>query len=237
MPADPSEPISLEERIQLLQDELAQALRWDRPSLLLAVQRSELVREQVENQLLRGLQATPSPYFVDKTNYDIPLEIRRDPDRAGRVYLVRGLRWGGGGGHSNAYRALNMHREFLVEDRVRALFWLTPFEARQLPRFAPDFWAFRHRYAEFLDLPVEAAGTLAGLAALPPSAQALTLLADAYLQQQCHEDAIRAYRQAARLSGDRRAGLEAVARVYQAMVRGGQARRLLRAAARQPEPG
>jgi tetratricopeptide (TPR) repeat protein len=237
MPADPIALSSLEERIQLLRDELSQALRWDRPSLLLAVHRSELVRAQVEAQLTVGLQVDPSPYIVDRTNADIPLEIRGDPDRAHKFYLVRGLRWGGGGGHSNAYRALNMHREFLVEDRVRLLLWLTPFEARQLPRFAPDFWAFRHRYAEFLDLPEGGAQILDGLAGLPRSAQALTRLAEAYLRLQCHEDAIRAYRQAARLGGDRRAGREAVAQVYQAMGRGEQARRLLRAAAGETRPG
>ena len=47
------------------------------------------------------------------------------------------------------YGALNLHRELLVEQRIRVIFWLTEAEAAQLPHRAPDFWAFRHRVIEF----------------------------------------------------------------------------------------
>jgi tetratricopeptide (TPR) repeat protein len=50
-----------------------------------------------------------------------------------------------------------------VEDKVRAVFWLTEREAAELPRRAPDFWAFRHWVVEFLEAPrVEQAAQRAG---------------------------------------------------------------------------
>ena len=92
-------------------------------------------------------------YSVDKSHYDIPIELINHPQHNRAVYFVSGLRWGGGRGYSNAFRALNMHREYLVDGNIRAIFWLTKIEAKQLPRFAPDFWAFRHKVVEFPELP------------------------------------------------------------------------------------
>jgi hypothetical protein len=48
---------------------------------------------------------------------------------------------------------LNMHREYFIEGNIKAIFWLTINEARQLSRFSPDFWSFRHKVVEFSDLP------------------------------------------------------------------------------------
>jgi Flp pilus assembly protein TadD len=43
-----------------------------------------------------------------------------------------------------------MQRELFVEERVKAVLWLTTAEANNLARHAPDFWAFRHRVVEFV---------------------------------------------------------------------------------------
>jgi tetratricopeptide (TPR) repeat protein len=67
------------------------------------------------------------------------------------VFFITGLKWGGGKGGFNAYRALNMRREFFVDNEMRIVLWLTKKEASNLPRHAPDFWAFRHRVVEFID--------------------------------------------------------------------------------------
>jgi tetratricopeptide (TPR) repeat protein len=47
-----------------------------------------------------------------------------------------------------------------VEGNLKALFWITRTELRQLTRFSPDFWAFRHKVVEFFDLPSEDEYTL-----------------------------------------------------------------------------
>src|SRR5450759_1507278 len=144
------------ERIEVVLDELSLGIRWDRPSLILAIYRSEHIKKAVQSHLvnsLKGLGQAIFHYSVDESHYDIPIDLMNHPEHSGTVYFVTGLRWGGGRGYSNAYRALNMHREYLVEGNIRAIFWLTKNEARQLSRFSPDFWAFRHKVVEFLDLP------------------------------------------------------------------------------------
>jgi tetratricopeptide (TPR) repeat protein len=122
----------------------------------LLVYRSEHVRNKVSAVLAKSLIKSGKAvilYSVDKYHYDIPLELLDHPKHKHAVYFVSGLCWGGGRGYSNAYRALNMHREYLVEGNIKAIFWLTINEAKQLTRFSPDFWAFRHKVVEFPDLP------------------------------------------------------------------------------------
>jgi tetratricopeptide (TPR) repeat protein len=233
---------SLEERLLLLESELVLALRWDRPSLLAAVHRSEITRGRIEEQLLArlsGLKLSPARIRLDKASFDLPLILRQDPLRAEKLYLVRGLRWGGGRGYSNAYRALNMHREFLVEDRVRVLFWLTERESRQLARHAPDFWAFRHLVVAFSELP----GTqqeheqLAALQSAPAQGrhdpQAHLSLGRVLSQLGCYEPAIEQFFQARRAGSGVADSLLPAARAYLGMQRPEQAERLMRQAARQ----
>jgi hypothetical protein len=144
------------ERIEVVLDELSLGIRWDRPSLILAIYRSEHIKKAVQSHLvnsLKGLGQAIFHYSVDESHYDIPIDLMNHPAHGRAVYFVTGLRWGGGRGYSNAYRALNMHREYFVEANIRAIFWLSKYEAKQCSRFAPDFWAFRHKVVEFPELP------------------------------------------------------------------------------------
>jgi tetratricopeptide (TPR) repeat protein len=150
----PNPPLSL--RVRLLLDELSLAIRWNSACILLADYRSEITRRKVELSLRRLIKRaghSVNDVKVTKTEYDIPLILRDHPSREETVFFVSGLQWAGGRGYSNAYRALNMHREYLVEAKIRCVVWLTQTEFRKLPRHAPDFWAFRHKVVDFLDLP------------------------------------------------------------------------------------
>jgi tetratricopeptide (TPR) repeat protein len=147
---------AFEDRLKIVLDELSLAIQWERSSLLVFIYRSEHTKNKVQSYLeksLRGAGQVVVPYVVDRFHYDIPIELLDYPDRDQAVFFVSGLRWGGGRGYSNAYRALNMHREYLIEGNIKAVFWITKNEVRQLSRFSPDFWAFRHKVVEFLDLP------------------------------------------------------------------------------------
>jgi tetratricopeptide (TPR) repeat protein len=145
------------ERVNRLFRELERAIKWDRPAILLAIYSSEFVRADAEVALTVKLteigQAVTLYRVAGEENADIPLEIAKHPDLAHRVFFVSGLRWGGGADERNTYRALNIRREYFVEERIRAVFWLTESEAIALPRHAPDFWAFRHRVVEFVEPP------------------------------------------------------------------------------------
>jgi tetratricopeptide (TPR) repeat protein len=145
-----------EDRVNLILDELMLGIKWDRPSIIVVVYRSEYVKYNIQTLLAKplGISGQAVLHFsVDKAHYDIPLELLNHPEHKQAVYFVSGLRWGGGQGYSKAYRALNMHREYLIEGNIRAIFWLTKNEVKQLTRFSPDFWAFRHKVVDFFDLP------------------------------------------------------------------------------------
>ena len=146
-----------DERVAIFVEELELARQWQRPSILLAVYRSEFVRARAEAALEKCLLEIGQVVYrleISEELFDIALILSQHPDREQRVYFITGFKWGGGREGLNAYRALNLRREFFVENRIRAVFWLAESEANILPRYAPDFWAFRHRVVEFVESPV-----------------------------------------------------------------------------------
>jgi tetratricopeptide (TPR) repeat protein len=145
---------TLDEKVELLFEELELAIHWGRPSILIAVYESEYLRISISKMLeirLAGLDQTVSHFHIDEKQFDLPMILVQNPDHEKTVFFITGLKWGGGKGGFNAYRALNMRREFFVDNEMRIVLWLTRKEAANLPRHAPDFWAFRHRVVEFID--------------------------------------------------------------------------------------
>ncbi|MDK1028210.1 MAG: tetratricopeptide repeat protein [Anaerolineae bacterium] len=143
---------TFEERLDGLYEELALALKWERPSILLAIYESENVRRIAESSLearLEDLGQVVHNYRIDSKNFDVPLALAAHPDRANTVFFVTNLKWGGGKGGYNAFRALNLRRELFVDYQIRMILWLTISESANLPKRAPDFWAFRHGVYEF----------------------------------------------------------------------------------------
>ncbi len=146
-----------EDRIDILFHELELAAKWQCPSLLLAIYSSEFVHGDaevaLENRLLGLGQKAHHIIVKSQDDADIPLLISELPDLKNGVVFVEGLRWGGGQAGYDAYRSLNKHREFFIENQIRVVFWLTETEAIHLAHFAPDYWTFRHRVIEFVDSP------------------------------------------------------------------------------------
>ena len=138
----------LEEHLATLFEELQLATRWHRPSILLAAYRSKLVLIDAQVSLQKKLRKIKQKVYqlqVTKENYDIPLFLSQYPDRDKTIFFVSGLRHGGGLMGLNAYRALNIRRELLVDHHIRVIFWLDEAEADAIPANALDFWSFRHR--------------------------------------------------------------------------------------------
>ena len=148
----PSGRLSFDENIGTLLEELVLAAKWERPSLLLAVHKSKFGQDRaaaaLEERLAR-LGHHVIPITVDKDNSEIPHQILARQAAPASVFFVSNLDWGGGADRKDAYRSLNIYRELFVDHHIRAVFWLTTSEAANLARFAPDFWAFRHRVIEF----------------------------------------------------------------------------------------
>ena len=145
-----------DDRVDMLFDELELAIKWERPSILLAVYKSEFVQADIErvlNARLSEIGINVVNILVNENQFDIPLELIKQPDLEKTVFFISGLRWGGGRSGGNSFRALNIRREYLVDYKIRTIFWLTEEESAELPFRAPDFWSFRHRVIEFIDTP------------------------------------------------------------------------------------
>ena len=132
--------------------ELKLAIRWNRPSILLAIYKTESVRIKAEKALeqeLDKISQTVKRVRIEHAQPDVTQILLRTDDPNRIVFSITGIRNGGGEDGKDTYRTLNVYRETFVEHRLRTIFWLTENEARNLPKFAPDFWAFRHRVIEF----------------------------------------------------------------------------------------
>jgi hypothetical protein len=228
-----------EERLAIIMDELSLGIRWEGPSLILAVYRSELIKKGVQSRLAKDLVKSGQvvfQYSVDKSHFDIPVDLQNHPDRARAVYFITGLGRGGGRGYSNAYRALNMHREYLIDGNIRAVFWLTKNEAKQCSRFAPDFWAFRHKVMEFFELPSQnknrtSRSTLRSIHDLytrtSSDFHSRITSAERLYEMGCFEDAILDYRKTLRLYPDQKAINLQIAEIHLSMGQLPAARRIL----------
>ncbi len=143
---------SFEENIKTLFGEIELAIQWKRPSILLAICKSKLSQAKAENALERSAQKLGQGIeriIVNEQRADVAQAILEKGSADRSIFFVSNLDQGGGDDGKNAYRILNLYRELFVERGVRCVFWLTLSEASNLPKFAPDFWAFRHRVIEF----------------------------------------------------------------------------------------
>jgi tetratricopeptide (TPR) repeat protein len=143
---------AFEENIELLLEELELAIKWGRPSILLTVHKSKFGQDKASRALekkLNSLGKSITQIVVNNERPDVPHSIVATAAADQSIFFVSNIDWGGGADGKEAYRALNIYRELFVENQIKAVFWLTAGEAANLARFAPDFWAFRHRVIEF----------------------------------------------------------------------------------------
>jgi tetratricopeptide (TPR) repeat protein len=141
-----------DENIDILCQELELAVKWERPSILLAIHKSKFGQDKAARTLeqkLNKLGQTVLNIVVNPENPDPPHAILATPDLKQTVFFVSNIDQGGGPDNKETYRALNVYRELFVEKQIRVVFWLTTSEAANIPQHAPDFWAFRHRVIEF----------------------------------------------------------------------------------------
>jgi tetratricopeptide (TPR) repeat protein len=129
---------------------LNRAHRHDKPSILFALYRSEFLRADIEKSLdtqlkEQGLQVVG----VDAgENKDLP-SFFSSIDSDNTVFFVHNIEKG----FPEVLRFLNFKREEIIEDRVKVIFWVTEEELSRISRDAPDFFAFRNRVVEFMEVP------------------------------------------------------------------------------------
>lgn len=140
------------EQVNELLTEIEFALRWDGPILMLAIYRSSHVFVDAETSLSNQLAELDQELIPIRVRSDSPNIAETISERRGenRIYSIADLSLGGGDNDADAYRALNLHREYFIEEKIRCVFWLTEIDVRQLSLIAPDFWAFRHRVVDLI---------------------------------------------------------------------------------------
>lgn len=153
----PPQPIeSLDERIEILARELELAVQWQRPCVLLLVYSSEYVRADAEAALENCLfdlgQKAVHLKIRNRESLEAVSLLQEFKDPCSSVFLIDGLcreheR------ETGVYSTINLQQEFFVEKGIRAVFWLTQNEIKDLARYAPDFWAHRQRVIEFVESP------------------------------------------------------------------------------------
>jgi tetratricopeptide (TPR) repeat protein len=140
------------EGLEILAEEIEFALKWNRPSILLAVHNSQTGRIDTQRsleQLLIQKGKQVAHISIDSANPDVIRVMSETPNSKNMVFFVSGIENADRASDGRVYRALNIRRELLVEGSICVVFWLNESEAANLSRLAPDFWSFRHRFVEF----------------------------------------------------------------------------------------
>jgi tetratricopeptide (TPR) repeat protein len=137
-------------KVLRLSNYLNRAHRHDKPSILFALYLSEFLRSDVERSLStllkeQGLRVVSVDAGEKK---DLP-SFFSSIDSDNTVFFVHDIEKG----FPEVIQFLNFKREELVEDRVKVIFWVTEEELSRISREAPDFFAFRNRVVEFMELP------------------------------------------------------------------------------------
>ncbi|MFV9677996.1 MAG: hypothetical protein ACNYVW_10160, partial [Methanosarcinales archaeon] len=141
---------TFEGRVLRLANYLSRAYKYNKPSILFAMYLSEFFRNDVENSLEsvlaeQGLEVVS----VDTANFkDLPsFFAAKNSDNT--VFFVYNL----DKGFPEVLQYLNFKREVLVVHQVKVVFWVREAELARISLEAPDFFAFRNRVVEFMEVP------------------------------------------------------------------------------------
>ena len=152
----PPETNAFDERVEILSNELELAVKWDRPSTLLAIYNSEYVRTDaetaLENYLIEQGQKIIHIKMDDMPDFNLISLLQLYPSTVNHIFFVHGLKKPVTE-QSNIFIKLGHHADILLKRKIRIVFWLTQNAAANMLRAAPDFWENRQRVMEFVDSP------------------------------------------------------------------------------------
>jgi len=164
---EPDFDLSFQDRIDILFHEIELAVKWERPSILFAIYKSELIRDEV-NYLLKGklqniAQKTHTIRTNDTDQFDFLSQISLLPDLSRTVLLIDGFNWECGAEGVRVLTEFNEHREFFIDNNIRAIFWLYENKVSEFAANATECWILRHRVVEFVDIPPKNQGLIQSL--------------------------------------------------------------------------
>src|SRR5689334_11004680 len=109
-PSKEQQSESLEDRVGMLFEELGLAVKWQRPSILLAIYASDLICAEAQLMLekrLTEIGQSVARLTVSSEQADIPMLLSRSPEREKTIFFVKKLKLRSRQGGDHAYRALN----------------------------------------------------------------------------------------------------------------------------------
>jgi tetratricopeptide (TPR) repeat protein len=138
-------------RVSRLGNYLIRAHKYNKASILFALYLSEYVRADVEKEIRQlldehGLEA----FSVDAGEYKDLTSFFSSRSAEKTVFFVHNMEQG----FPESLRYLNFKREEIIDHRVKAVFWVTDKELTCIGNEAPDFFAFRNRVVEFIEVPL-----------------------------------------------------------------------------------
>jgi tetratricopeptide (TPR) repeat protein len=139
-------------RVERLSNHLNRAYKHNKPSLLFALYVSEFLRTDIENYLNRLLieQGLEVINIDAGKNKDLPSFFSLYNSH-NTVFFVHNIEKG----FPEVLQFLNFKREELIEHLVKVVFWIKEEELAIISIEAPDFFAFRNRVVEFMEIPLE----------------------------------------------------------------------------------
>lgn len=146
--------LTFQERIDILFHEVELAVKWDRPSILFAIYRSAAIRDEVNALLQERLKGiSQQTHFIKTDKFDFVSEIAQLPNLCETVLLIDGFDWECGVEGVRVLTEFNKHREYFIDNNIRAIFWLYEEEVSEFAANATECWILRHRVVEFVDAP------------------------------------------------------------------------------------
>ena len=137
-------------RIKRLCNYLIRSYKHSKASILFALYFNQFIRDDVEESITEMLKEEGiEVVLVDAGEHkDLPSYFS-SMDSKNIVFFVHNLEKG----FPETIQFLNFKREELVEHRVKVIFWTTEEELSCISVKAPDFFAFRNRVVEFMEIP------------------------------------------------------------------------------------
>ncbi len=149
--------LPFQDRIDILFREIELAVRWDRPSILFAIYKSDITRDEVNTVLQEKLEKiSQKTHFIQTSfnnQFDFLDQISQLPDLSQTVLIIDGFNWDCGPEGVHVFKEFNKNREYFIDNNIRAIFWLFENEVSDFAANATECWILRHRVVEFVDLP------------------------------------------------------------------------------------
>jgi len=147
---------TFDERVEVLAHELELAIKWNRPSALLAIYSSEHARVDAEAALKKSLsqhdQSIVHIPLDDMPGFDLGYHLHQMPVNTDQVFFISGVKKPDQE-QANVFLNLGTYKDELLDKKIRLVFWVSHNSAADLLRTAPDFWGYRQRIIEFDESP------------------------------------------------------------------------------------